>query len=272
MVTVEREVVRVKQDERPESVKDEVVVEDQVELYINDACYAIFSCSPSETKELVVGHLFTEGVISKIEEIESLEICEGKVRVGLTGNAATRVPEKPQMILSSCCSRGLKVPPRLWMKPKIKCDRDFVVKPQTILKSSAELNSQSSVFKRTGGTHASAIFDGEGKMLGISEDIGRHNAIDKVIGKAVLNGVEILKAMLVSTGRLTSEMVVKAASARVPIVVSMAAPTDKGIQIAEMTSLTLVGFARVRRFNVYTNPKRIVFDEELGESQENINK
>jgi len=98
--------------------------------------------------------------------------------------------------------------------------------------------------------------------LEFSEDIGRHNALDKVIGKATLEGVEFTRTLLASTGRLTSEMVIKAASAGIPVIVSMAAPTDKGIKIAEITGLTLIGFARGRRFNIYTNPERIVINKD----------
>ena len=263
MVTLERKILRVNLNkELEESVKDEVVVEDQLELYINDTCYAIFSCSPYEIKELVVGHLLTEGIISKLEEIKSLEISEGRAHVYLTNKTVTRFSEKPQLILTSCCSRGLKVPPHLWMKAKVKNDPDFRLKPQAILKALAELNSHAFVFRRTGGTHASALLDEEGKLLEFSEDIGRHNALDKVIGKATLEGVEFTRTLLASTGRLTSEMVIKAASAGIPVIVSMAAPTDKGIKIAEITGLTLIGFARGRRFNIYTNPERIVINKD----------
>jgi len=115
MVTLERRILRIKlyDEEHAESVKDEVVVEDQFELFINDACYAIFSCTPNEIKELIVGHLLTEGIIGKLEEMEGLEISEGRAHVHLTNNTVTMFSEKPQLILTSCFSKGLKVPPRL---------------------------------------------------------------------------------------------------------------------------------------------------------------
>ena len=264
MVTLERRILRIRLNDgaHAESIKDEVVVEDQLELFINNTCYAIFSFTPYEIKELIMGHLLTEGIISKLEEMKSLEISEGRVDVYLANKTVTRFSEKPQLILTSCSSKGLKVPPRLWMKAKVKNNLDFRLKPQTILKALTELNSHAFVFRRTGGTHASALLDEEGKLLEFSEDIGRHNAIDKVIGKAALDGIEFTRTLLASTGRLTSEMVIKAASARIPAIVSMAAPTDKGIKMAEITGLTLIGFARGKRFNVYTYPERIVVNKD----------
>jgi len=92
--------------------------------------------------------------------------------------------------------------------------------------------------------------------LAFSEDIGRHNAIDKVVGRAALRGVNFRRPLLASTGRLAAEMVVKAANVGIPVIVSLAAPTDKGMNVAEMVGLTLIGFVRGKRFNIYTYPER----------------
>jgi len=234
------------------SVKDEVVVESRIELYINDEHYAVFSVSPSAIKELVVGHLLAEGIIDRLVEIESLEIAKERVKVYLNKKIKLGLSKKPRLILTECGGTG-NIPPRLLVKVMGVKDSSAVrFNSQIVFRAVETLNTMACMFRRTGGTHASALLNANGKVLAFSEDIGRHNAIDKVIGEAALVGVDFKKTLLASTGRLTSDMVVKAAQAGVPIIVSISAPTDKGIKIAEMTGLTLIGFARGKRFNIYT--------------------
>jgi FdhD protein len=119
------------------------------------------------------------------------------------------------------------------------------------------LDSKAAVFKRTGGTHAAALLDSKGEVLAFSEDIGRHNAVDKVIGEASLKRISLEQTILASTGRLSAEIVCKAVNVSIPVVVSLASSTDKGIEVAEKRGLTLIGFVRGERFNVYSHPERI---------------
>jgi len=243
----------------PEPLRDEVVVEDQIELYISGEHHTTFLCSRSQPEELAVGHLVTEGLIGKHEDITSLEVRRGEVHVNLASKLSIRLQGRAQLILTSCGSRGLKIPARVWMKAKrASADLSFRLNPQTIPKATMELNSRAVTFRRTGGTHAAALLDDNGEVLAFSEDIGRHNAIDKVIGKAILKGIDLKRTFLASTGRLTSEMVIKAVYAGVPAIVSISAPTDKAIKIAHIAGLTLIGFARGKRFNIYAHPERIL--------------
>lgn len=259
-LSVERDVLRVDlRKDSTESIKDEVVVESRIELHINDRHYAVFIFSPSEIKELAVGHLLAEGIIDGLEEIKSLEISKGRVDVYLTKKTKPPSPEKPRLIQTECGSGVGYVPARLWMNVKgAKGATSLRFNSQIIVGTMKTLNSLTDMFKRTGGTHASALLDENGSVLAFSEDVGRHNAIDKAIGKAALEGLDFKKTLLASTGRLTSEMVIKAAQVAIPVIVSISAPTDKGIKIAEMTGLTLIGFVRGNRFNVYSHPGRIV--------------
>jgi len=259
-VSVERMITRVRLDgELSERVKDEVVVEDQVEIYINDILYAVFSCSPYEIEELVVGHLLTDGTIRKTDEVTSLEVSKGTVHVRLASKHPFPFQKKPRLISTSCVSGTLEIPPHLLMMvKKVKSGPSFRMSRQNISQAVKLLNSEASIFRRTGGTHASALFDEKGSVLAFSEDIGRHNAVDKVIGRAALEGGSFAPTLLASTGRITFEMIVKAATVGIPVIVSISAPTDKAVKTAEMFGLTLVGFARARRFNIYTHPDRIL--------------
>lgn len=258
-LTVKHEILRVNLGKEPaERLKDEVIIEDRMELYVNDKHYATFSFSPSKIKELAVGHLLAEGIIDKPEDIVGLKLSKGRVSVRLTEKPKPWFQGKPQTILTACGGGALRIPPALLMRARRTKDASsFRLKPQTIFKAVETLNSQACIFRRTGGTHASALLDENGIVIAFSEDVGRHNAIDKVIGEAALNGVDFGKTLLASTGRLTFEMAVKAGFVGIPVIVSISAPTDKGIKIAEAFGLTLIGFARGRRFNVYTHPERI---------------
>ena len=259
-VSVERMITRVRLDgELSERVKDEVVVEDQVELYVNDILHAVFTCSPYEIRELVVGHLLTDGTIRNTEEVTSLEISKGSAHVHLAKKHALPSQKKPRLISTSCVSGTLKIPPHLLIRAqKAKSDASFRLRSQTIFEAAKTLNSKASIFRRTGGTHACALFDENRRVLSFSEDIGRHNAVDKVIGRAALEGGSFARTMLAITGRITFEMAVKAATMAIPVIVSISAPTDKAVKTAEMFGLTLIGFARATRFNIYTYPDRIL--------------
>lgn len=117
------------------------------------------------------------------------------------------------------------------------------------------MNSQAHIFKITGGTHVSALLGENGSVITFAEDVGKHNAVDKVVGEAAMKDAVFERSVLATTGRLTFEIVVKAVNVGVPMIVFLSAPTNKGVKIAETIGLTLIGFTRGKRFNVYTTRK-----------------
>ncbi len=237
--TAEHEITRVDLEKRLfERVQDEVVTETTIQLFVNNRLVTVFTCSPSKTRELIVGHLLTQRVIKSPEEILQLRFEKEKAIVKLLheNGTQTKMEEKAK---------------------KTKKHQKLVINSESILNVAKMLDSKAAVFKRTGGTHAAALLNSEGEVLAFSEDIGRHNAVDKVIGEAALKRVNLEQTILASTGRLSSEIVSKAANVGIPVVVSLASSTDKGIEVAEKRGLTLIGFVRDRRYNVYTNPERI---------------
>ena len=257
--SVDLEITRVWLDRNHEEhTKDEIVVEDQTELHVDDALYAVFSCSPHERRELVVGHLLTEGVIRKPDEIAGLEMSEGNAHIRLAKQHAP-FHDRPRQVSSACASGTLKIPPNLLKKARKKArDTGFRIGRLHISGAVKMLNSEASIFRRTGGTHAAALVDANGRVVAFCEDIGRHNAVDKAIGKGALERESFDRMLLASTGRITFEMVIKAATVGIPVVVSISTPTDKAVKAAAMLDLTLVGFARAKGFNIYTCPERIV--------------
>ncbi len=234
---------------------DEVVLESQVSLYINGSHYSVMTVTPFEIKELSIGHLMAEGIISNLHEILELKISKGRVDVQLSKESPM---EKTRIIPAECGSGKKKIPPRIWMKPKKPSSVRFT--PKAIIEAAKNLNFSAETYRKTGGTHAAALIDNQGRILAVSEDISRHSAVDKAIGKALLQGLDFKEMFLASSGRITSDIVIKAANAGIPLIVSISAPTDKGIKLAEMMGLTLIGFARGKRFNIYAHPERIDFD------------
>lgn len=240
-------------------IADYVAEEKPLHLFLNRVFYATIFCSPSNLKELAIGHLLSEGIVKSVNEIEEAQVKEDCCRIRL--KSAVDLEErlkllKPfsRVILSAC---GASSPYQYSGKlPKVKSD--LTVKAETIHESVKNLNFAAETFRRTGGVHAAAIYDRDGKLVAFAEDIGRHNAVDKVIGIASSHGAEFSECFLVLSGRLTGDIVLKTSRVDLPVVASLAAAIDSGIKIAQNTGLTLVGFVRGKRMNVYNGPERIL--------------
>lgn len=240
-------------------VDDEVALDEPTCIFINGDYHVTLIATPTMKRELAVGYLFSEGVIDSADDIQSIELRGSDVHIELKGEVDLRDAAMSMMnlIVTACGSSPRGTTSRLKL-PKVTSD--ICVDAETILRMIAELNSRSSVHLRTGGTHAAMLCSEEGGVLAFAEDVGRHNAVDKVIGSMVLRGADLGRCILTSSGRQSGEMVQKAARGGIPIVASMTAPLASGIRMAEMAGITLVCFARGRRLQVYANPHRIVVD------------
>ena len=255
----EVEIVRIDLTKRESRhIKDCVAQEKPLNLFINRSFYATIFCSPSNLEELAVGHLASEGIMKSTAEIEEVnvkdDVCQVKFISSVDAEKRLKLSKHfGRVILSACGTQESYRPSR--KMPKIKSS--LRVKADTILACVNKLNS-APVFRKTGGVHAAAIFEENGTRVAFAEDIGRHNAVDKAIGMAIINKADLGKCFLASTGRLTGDMVTKAATVKLPVVASVAAAIDSGIAIAKRVNLTLVGFVRGTHMNVYTRPERIL--------------
>ena len=229
--------------------EDYIVSEEIASIYINNTLYTRLSCSPAEIEYLGLGFLLTEGIIKddiKFDyEVKNLEFYLTIDRdIKPTG----------YILRSSGCGGGEFT---FYIQELPQIDSPFKLKIQRLPELFETFNKKSKVFKLTGGVHAAAISDGK-NILFFSEDIGRHNAVDKVIGKAFLNGVNFGTTVLLSSGRISLEIVKKAIIAGIPVVLSRSAPTSLAIQTASVKNLTLIGFLRGKRFNIYSGYERIL--------------
>lgn len=244
-----------------EGVVDEVAAELPVRLILNNQQLVTLLCTPSELEELAVGFLLSEGLLRERSAIKKLEFIESDaaIRIELTDLPADWEKMFEKRTISSGCGKGIT-----FTSYRMDTDNRIDVTGQIVgLKDIRNLLNQfrniSKLYLATGGVHSAALSDGK-DILFFSEDIGRHNAVDKLIGKAFLQSVPVENKVLLTSGRVTSEIVTKAGRNRFPVLISRAAPSCMAISYAEDIGITLVGFARGDRMNIYTWPNRIMME------------
>jgi FdhD protein len=247
---------------------DFLAAEEPLEIRIGENPLSVTMRTPGHDVELAAGFLFTEGLVQRREQIVALENVtsddDGKrgnvVRAELNSEALPDFEKLRRHFFaaSSCgiCGKASidAVRSRLLRTP----NPDFRVAPNLILRLPEALRSAQDVFERTGGLHAAALFDAEGKLLIVREDIGRHNAVDKVAGWALLNErIPLSDCILLVSGRGGFEIIQKAIVAGIPVVASVSAPSSLAVQLARELRLTLIGFLRGNRFVVYAGDDRV---------------
>ena len=209
--------------------REEVALEARVRLFVDGSLAALLMSTPVELRELAVGYLYSEGLIDGPSDVEvSID--------GLDVHASLR-PRRE--------------------RPLAPVRSDLVVEVGTVLRGMEALEFSSRTYRRTGGTHTAALMSPEGDVVAVAEDVGRHNALDKAVGKALLAGRQLGYCFAVFTGRLSYEVVLKVVRCGIPLISSISAPTSLGIELAEEHRVSLVGFARRGSFNVYTHPWRL---------------
>ena len=241
-----------------EGVVDEVASELPIRLILNNQQLVTLLCTPSELEELAVGFLLSEGLLRERSAIRKLEFIESDaaIRIELSDLPADWEKMFEKRTISSGCGKGITF-------TSYRMDTDSRIKVTGQLVSLTGIRNLlnhfrniSKLYVATGGVHSAALSDGK-DLLFFSEDIGRHNAVDKLIGKAFLRSVPVENKVLITSGRITSEIVTKAGRNRFPILISRAAPSCMAVSYAEDMGITLVGFARGDRMNIYTWPNRI---------------
>jgi FdhD protein len=242
-------------------VTDYVAEEKPLHLFVNTTYWATILCSPSNLKEMAIGHLLSEGILKSTLEIEEVEMketegsCYVKLKTGINVDERFSLSRLHQRIITSAC--GEQSIYQYHRKPS-KVSSNLNVKAEIVFSSVNRLNFKAKLFRQTGGVHAAAVLKADGSFVALAEDVGRHNAVDKVIGMAALKNINFGKCFLTSTGRLSGEVVFKASKVGLPIVASLGAALDSGILMAEAANLTLVGFVRGKRMNIYCHPERIL--------------
>ena len=240
-----------------DGVSDQVAVEEPLEIRVDGAPLAITMRTPGHDEELALGFLYGEGLIDGPHEAGPTEDFAGNT-VEVTGPLTRDPSARNFYTTSSCgvCGKGALEEVAVASAPL----PDGPALPRSL---AADLPSrlEQPTFAKTGGVHATGLFDASGELLLTREDVGRHNAMDKLVGRALLDGMLPLgERVLCVSGRLSFELVQKAAVAGAPILIGVGAPSTLAIDLAADRGMTLCGFARRGRLNVYTRPERIVED------------
>jgi FdhD protein len=243
-----------------QKVEDYVAEEVPIYIIINKKPYATIMCTPKDLKELVMGHLLSEGIVKAVEEIQEITIkeesvCHVKLKLGVDIESRLKLASRLYRVIPSAC--GGPYSPQILKRLK-PVQSAVKVKAEIIQDRVKYLNRMAETFRKTGGVHVAAVYKADGNLVAIAEDVGRHNAVDKALGKAAMAKVAFSDCFLALSGRLTADIVLKAARIGVPIIASIAAALDSGIEIAKIAGLTLIGFVRGTRMNVYNAPERVL--------------
>lgn len=247
------------QNGKSEQIDAHLPTEAPVSLTVNGETWLTFMCSPSLLEALAVGFLFNENIIKDFDEVADVRVCEHGDNVDIWLNHAAEKPKK--WTRTSGCTGGMtSVEPRTSFGLAQR-KNGLVLSPKQIPVLLKMLDEHQTLYRQTGGIHTSILTDGAEKTIA-AEDIGRHNTLDKIAGMMLMEGIKPKTRMLLTTGRISSEMMQKAIQLGVSIVISRTSPSSISIELAEKAGITLIGYAKRHRFNLYTHAERIVEEKE----------
>jgi FdhD protein len=247
---------------------DYLAVEEPLEIRLGGVSLSVTMRTPGDDEELVAGLLFSEGIIAGADDIDVIARYRGPTDDPDDGNVMnvllkgdTRVARdrlrRNFIASSSCglCGKATIEAIRVTLPP---IQSDLVISVERLNRLGAAMHDAQSTFEKTGGLHAAGLFDADGRMIVLREDIGRHNAVDKVIGHRVLaRGVPLDRHVLMVSGRVSFEIMQKALTARIPVIAAVSAPSSMAVQMALAADMTLIGFARNGGFNLYAGAHRV---------------
>jgi len=249
-------IARIAGSESVSAAHDVVVAEQALTIVVADVENFTILCTPVDIEALVAGFLFAEGMVDSADAIESISVKPPdavEIRLKDPPEAAMR----RNLVLSSSCglcgTRNLKRA----LYGTTPCDHSLEVKPEMLFAAVGSLPSMQRVFRATGGAHAAAIFSSQGQVIAFGEDIGRHCAFDKAIGKALLARRPTGGCGVALSGRVSFELVSKAVRAGIELIAAVSAPSSLAVEAAGMWNITLCGFVRQDTANIYTHPERI---------------
>jgi FdhD protein len=237
------------------------IVETPVSLTVNAQVWLTFMCTPVDLEAMAIGFLFNEGLIESMDDVADVRLCEHGDNVDVWLSRSVEQPTSWRR--TSGCTGGVTAVDAL-ARLDVSFDGDQPqVPPEAIGHLVEQLFNAQTLYRETGGVHTSALSDGNEIVL-VAEDIGRHNTLDKIAGLCLMKNIQPQTRILLTTGRISSEMLQKAARMNVPILISRTSPSSLSIEMAERYGITLIGYARRHRFNVYTNSRRIKLTETQG--------
>ncbi|WP_112466188.1 formate dehydrogenase accessory sulfurtransferase FdhD [Streptomyces triticisoli] len=277
-VTERRKVIRIR-DGAVSSRPDTLVAEEPLEIRLNGKPLAITMRTPGDDFALAAGFLVSEGVLGSASDVLNIVYCAGATAEGHNTYNVVDVRTAAEVVLpditlernvyttSSCglCGKAGLDAVRTTARWPISDTPPLRLAPGLLASLPDRLRAAQRVFDRTGGLHAAALFDEDGELLDIREDVGRHNAVDKLVGLALRSGrLPLSRAILLVSGRASFELAQKAVMAGIPVLAAVSAPSSLAVDLAVETGLTLVGFLRGNSMNVYAGEGRVALREGVG--------
>jgi len=234
------------------TLEKEVVREVPVTVYINGTELVTFLCTPHNLRHLVLGFLYLEGIVGGLDEIALLRVCDEEEMIDVRLTHDVELPTR--RVLTSGCGGGTTFADLAAQTSKV--DSTLQVIPSQVLGLMHRLYREAELYRATGGVHTSALSDGQ-QLLVVASDVGRHNTLDKIQGQCLLEGIDTRDRILLTTGRLSVEMLNKAAKMQVPVLVSRTSSTDLAVEMAKAWGITLIGYARGKQIHVYSGEERV---------------
>ncbi|MBI5459937.1 formate dehydrogenase accessory sulfurtransferase FdhD [Methanobacterium sp.] len=235
----------IKVKEEAHHTEDLVAIDTKVELVVNGELLGKFYLSPENLEDFTIGYLLDERYIHSMDDLDEITVKPNTINVRL--NEQTRLKTDDLSCYDGWVHQDQTIP---HVSSDLKVGKDKIIDSYQLLIEKAE------VWSKTGGTHVAALV-GDGHFI-VREDVSRHVAVDKVIGAGLKNGIDFSNSFIVCSGRIPPDRVVKLANVGISIMVTKAAPTVEGLRIGEEAGITLIGFLRDGRFNIYTHPHRII--------------
>jgi len=252
------EIFRISSEGLTEKLVDHVVIEQAITIMIDKVGSFTIMATPSDIEALAVGFVYSEGMIDSIDDVVAVSTKSRLPNVvGIQVHDPTRISIRRNMIIASSCGMcGIRNIDKMLSEMPL-CGLSLELSGNLLIEVTEHLRSMQQIFRMTGGSHAVGIYDSSGKIIAFAEDLGRHSALDKTIGKCLLDKLPMKGCVAVLSGRVSLEMVTKAARAGIELIAAVSAPSSFAIEAADRWNITLCGFVRTGKINVYTHPERI---------------
>ncbi|MFQ6122888.1 MAG: formate dehydrogenase accessory sulfurtransferase FdhD [Dehalococcoidales bacterium] len=221
-------------------------------IFINGQEAVTILCTPTKLTQLVLGFLYSEGIVANMHEVASIRVCQDEPIADVRLNKV-KYTLPPRRTLTSGCGSVVS-----FKTQAQRIDSDLVVTAKEVLSLMKKLYRHQELFQQCGGIHCSALCNRK-QILVMAEDIGRHNTLDKIMGECLMRRLPTQDCLLLTTGRISSEMLLKAARMQTPIIVSRSSPTELAISLGKDLNITVIGYARGSRLSVFSGEERLLF-------------
>ena len=231
--------------------------ENVITIYLNNKLLATLMATPVQARELVVGFLYSENIINSADEITDISINQDKRKSQVWVESNAREIDQKARIMTSGCGRGFTFLCPSDIEGLTPLNSAIRLSAEELTNLTRKMLAGAALYNQSGGIHAAALCDKNG-ILAFSEDIGRHNAVDKIIGDSLLKNIDLSGKIMLTTGRISSEMLLKAFHAKIPLLGSLTSPTDLAVELGEKLGITIAGYIRGGGMKIYTHPDRLL--------------